>query len=152
MIWIERTFDIDFIKRCVTHPKIWEYSSEDGSMKKEDYVPPLGDVIYWLAPVEDDHLFGVFLTYPHNTVCYEVHTCLLPVIWGRSVECTLAGIGWMFNNTPCCRIITNVPKYNRLALRLAERSGLVQFGINPKSYLKNGLLHDQFMLGISKEE
>ena len=151
MIRIERTNDIEYIKQCVTHPKIWDYSTDDGSVEKDKYVPPIADAIYWLLVVEDIP-FGVFLLYPHNSICYEVHTCLLPDIWGRSVECTLAGINWVWENTPCRRIITNVPKYNRLAKRLAERSGFVQFGINPKSYLKNGSLHDQFMLGISKEK
>lgn len=151
MIRIERTNDIEYIKQCVTHPKIWDYSTDDGSVEKSIYVPLIADVVYWLMVVEDSPL-GVFLLHPHNSICFEVHTCLLPKIWGRSVECTLAGIDWMWENTSCRRIITNVPEYNLLAIRLAERSGLLRFGENPKSYLKNGILYNQIMLGISKED
>ena len=152
MITIERTTDIEYIKGCVTHPKIWEHSSDDGSGKAEDYCPSIAEGVYWLMPCEDGQRLGVFLLYPHNFICYEVHTCLIPEAWGRSVECTLTGIAWMFSNTPCRRIITNVPESNVLALRLAERSGLVKFGVNPASHLKNGALHDQILLGISKGE
>lgn len=148
---IARTTDIEYIKKCITHPRLWEHLTDDGSVKKNQYEPPVADSIYWLMPIEEGIPYGVFLLHPHNYVCYEVHTCLLPEIWGRTTECTAAVIKWVFTNTPCQRIITNVPEYNVLALRLAEESGLTKFGVNTKSYLKGGILFDQIMLGRSKE-
>lgn len=149
---IERISDVEYIKSCVTHPKLWKFLSDDGSGEPEKYVPPVSNSVYWLSPMEEGQRYGVFFLHPHNFVCYEVHTCLLPMIWGRTRECTKAAIDWVFNNTPCQRIITNVPDYNILALRLAEDSGMVQFGINKKSYQKKGKLFDQIMLGINKED
>lgn len=151
MISTERTFDVDYIKSCVTHPKIWDHSVDDGGTRINEYTPPIDECVYWLKAVENGKQYGVFLLHPHNSICYEVHTCLLPEIWGRTIECTHAGIEWMFKNTSCRRIITSVPKYNKLALRLAKKSGLKEYGINTKSYLKNGILHDLIILGISKE-
>ena len=106
----------------------------------------------WVMVSEGDTSLGVFMLNPLNCICYEVHTALLPEAWGRSVEITKDGVLWLFENTPCRRVITNVPEYNRKALLLAKKTGMVQFGINPKSFLKNGVLYDQIMLGLSKED
>lgn len=151
MISVVRLFDVDVIRRTMLHPRIYPHVIDDNSPAPEDYVPMLPEHVYYLGIFDGEYL-GLFLFHPHNSVCFEAHTCLLPAAWGRpSSECAKAAVQWMFENTPCRRVITNVPIYNRLALRLAQRSGLTQFGINPKSHLKNGVLHDQIMLGVSKE-
>lgn len=146
---IERTTDEEYIKSCLTHKSIWPHVHEDDACNAEDYEPPINDGIYWLKAI-DKYPVGVFLLHPHTSVCFEIHTCLLPEIWGRSQEFTALVIVWIFENTPCNRLITNIPAYNKLAIRLAQRSGMTQFGINEKSYLKNGILQDQIMFGINK--
>lgn len=147
---IERTTDAVYIKGCLTHKSIWPHIHDDDACSAEDYEPPINDGIYWLK-VTDTRPVGVFFLHPHNSICFEIHTCLLPEIWGRTQECTAVVIAWVFENTPCERLITNVPAYNKLAMRLAKRSGMMQFGVNEKSYLKSGILQDQVMFGISKE-
>lgn len=148
---IVRTTDIELIRQAMTHPKIYPHVSDDGSPAPEDYEPPLSDVMYFLAAYYAGQFLGVFLFHPHNHVCYEVHTCLLPDAWGMAEVCGKAAVAWMFANTPCQRVITNVPANNRLALRLSKAVGLEQFGLNERSFLKEGVLRDQIMLGISKE-
>jgi len=59
---------------------------------------------------------------------------------------------WIFENTNCMRLVGSVPKYNTLACRLARLANWQQFGLNYKSYLKNGVLHDQLMFGISRSD
>jgi RimJ/RimL family protein N-acetyltransferase len=135
----------------VTNEKIWDYVSDDGS-DILTYEPVIEESIYWLKAVNQNQDYGVFLVHPQNYVCYEVHTCLLPTVWGMALECTIPLIEWVFRNTKCQRLVTNVPEYNYRALSLAKRSGLTEYGFNEKSYLKNGKLFSQIMLGISKED
>ena len=52
----------------------------------------------------------------------------------------------------CLRLTGSIPEYNRLAIRFARASGWKQFGVNEKSHMKNGQLHDQILFGISKSE
>lgn len=152
MISAERCFDVALIRQAIAHPKLYAQLSDDGCPSAEEFDVQLRDGLIFVAMRDGDEFLGVFLFHPHNHVCYEVHTCLLPVAWGqRALECTKAAAQWMYENTPCQRIVTNVPVYNRLALRLARNSGMEQFGLNPKSFLKNGILHDQIMLGMNKE-
>jgi RimJ/RimL family protein N-acetyltransferase len=60
-------------------------------------------------------------------------------------------IAWMFENTPCVKIVAGIPAYNHFALRLAKSSGMSLEGVNRKSFLKDGVLHDQIYFGINKE-
>src|SRR6185369_16871555 len=98
---------------------------------------------WWIQAMDDhdgapgfiDTTLGLFLFHPHNSICWEVHTCLLPAAWGE--RATRAGKGvvqWIWKNTPCLRIITNVPAYNRLAYRFALRCGMTEFGRNRGSF------------------
>lgn len=152
MVTISRCHDAELIEKTITHPKLYPHVSDDGCPDAGEFHAQLADSMYYMAAHDGDRYLGLFLLHPHNLICYEVHTCLLPEAWGAlSVECGKAVVQWMFNNTPCQRVITNVPKYNRLALRLARNVGMTEFGVNAKSFLKNGILHDQIMLGINKE-
>lgn len=151
MVKCERTFDLPLVRATMTHRRIYPHVSDDGSPSADDFSPIDSPLVYYLAMDDGEHL-GIFMLYPHNTVCFEVHTCLLPKAWGEKArQCTREGMHWMFENTSCRRIITNIPEYNRLALKLALDSGMSRFGTNPKSFMKNGTLYDQIMLGISKE-
>lgn len=145
---IERTFDVDFIIRCVTHPANWKWIADDGAPEAGMYFPPLEEATMWVK-VED---YGVFLLVKQNHIMHEVHTVLLPEAHGKAVEIGKAALAWAFEHTDAKRIITNVPTFNPLALRLAKRVGFEQFGVNTKSYQKDGVLYDQWMLGIDKGE
>lgn len=151
MITVDRTFDLDLVKRVMTHRRIYPHISDDGSPSPEEFHPIEHDQVIYLH-ARDDETLGVFMLHPHNTACFEVHTCMLPRAWGDKAKISAnLGTEWMFRNTQCSRIMTNVPTYNRVALEFARACGMEEFGRNPKSFLKNGVLYDQHMLGLSKE-
>lgn len=153
MISVERTFDGELVTRTMRHPRLYEHISDDGCPPADEFSAPVSENIIYLAVHEESAFLGIFMFHPQNFACYEVHTCLLPAAWGaKAVESTAAAAKWMFENTPCRRIVTNIPAYNTLAMRLARRSGMEQYGVNPKSFLKNNVLHDQAMLGLNKEQ
>lgn len=153
VITVERTVDYELIRGIVTHPKVYPYISDDASLPAGEWVPVEHDGIWYVLVRQDEAPRGVFVFTPQNAVCYEVHTCLNPALWGRySGEAAQLALRYMFDHSPCRRVVTNVPAYNRLALKFARNNGLEQFGLNPQSYLKNGMLYDQHMLGISKEQ
>jgi len=155
MITFKRTFKYALVREIFIHPRIWPYVSDDGSPAPDDYRVP-EDPNVWYVLVLDvgeagAELLGCWTFHPHNLVCWEVHTCLLPVAWGDTgLEAGRAVIRWVWQNTPCRRIITNVAITNRLALHFARNAGLKEYGLNEKSWLKGGKLIDQVCLGISR--
>ncbi len=146
---LERTHDMELVREILAHPAIWPHIHDDGVSEPAPVDAPS---LYWLL-VQADGVGGVFLLHPHNTACYEVHTCLLPRMWGaQATTATHLVRAWMFQNTPCQKLITNVPADNLLALRFAKRCGMTPEGVNRRSFLKGGVLLDQHVLGLTKEE
>jgi RimJ/RimL family protein N-acetyltransferase len=142
----EQTFDVDLITRCVLSN--WEWLHDDWETEPEFWFPPIGGNITWVR-VGD---YGVFLLERRNFIEYSVHTALLKHSRGRAVEIGTAALDWAFKNTPALRLTTTVPSCNPLALRLALKVGFKKFGINEKSFQKNGIIYDQTLLGVSKNE
>lgn len=148
-IKIDRTHDMEMVRSILLHPAIWPHIHDDNA---NECNPLDHEGLFWMLAADAEPA-GVFLLHAHNSVCYEVHTCLLPRVWGdRAVEAAKACRAWMFQNTGCRKLITNVPAYNVLALRFAKRCGFKPEGVNRASFLKNGELQDQHVLGLTKEE
>ena len=153
MITCERSTDYKLIREILIHPRIYSHAADDYSVPPEEFVPPESEHIYYVIVRDDEEVLGMFVFVPHSRVMWEIHTCLLPASWGaRAAGAARAVIDWLWSNTDCRRMITNVPAYNRLALRFARTAGLTEFGRNPASILKDGILHEQIMLGISKDK
>lgn len=154
MITFERTTDDDLIKSIRTHPKIWPAFADDFTAAPEASYSALDTTqIGHLLVKYDGVLAGMFIFIPHNRICWEIHTCLLPDFWGRKAfEIASALAAWVWKETSCMKVFTVVPAYNRTALAFSRRAGFVQFGLNERSIMKHGKLQDQVMLGISRPQ
>lgn len=149
----ERTFDAALIRKVFTDPAIYPHITDDSCPSPDQWQPTMHEAVWYVLVKDGDELLGVWMLVPHNAICYEIHTCLLPASWGARAEQAAKELAaWVWDNMPARRVITNVPRCNRLALRFAKRAGMTEFGVNKRSFLKHGQLHDQIMLGISKGE
>lgn len=147
---VKRTHDMALVREIVTHPAIWPHSHEDGT--SDEWQPEDSDAMMWML-VNDPRPVGVFLVHPRGVQCLEMHTCLLPTVWGpAAAHAAQLLLKWAFQNGNCRKMVTSVPAYNRAALRFAKAGGMTQEGVNRASYLHNGEMIDQIMLGITKEE
>lgn len=148
---IERTHDMQLVSSIMFDPAIWPHAHDDGAV---DWQPVDMDGLHWmLVKLLDDKAGGLFLVHPQNSYCYEMHTCLLPHMWGeQSARAAQMLLQWAFEKTDCQKMVTNVPAYNRAALRFATAGGMTQEGINRASFMRKGELVDQIMLGITKQE
>lgn len=154
MITFERSTDYGLIRRILTHPRIWDKISDDYSPPVREYQPIKHDAVWYVvvrdAKPEGAELLGLWMFVPQNGVCWEVHTALMPCAWGDvGLEAARQLPAWIWANTPCRRIVTNVPSTNRLALHFAVKAGMRIYGVNQASYLKGGKLCDQVCLGLS---
>jgi RimJ/RimL family protein N-acetyltransferase len=138
------------VGRIVSDPAIWPHIHDDATA---EFVPILdNEAVHWML-IDDGAPAGVFMVHAHNSVCYEMHTCLLPRTWGQQAkDAAQLLLAWAFEDTDCQKMITTVPAYNRPALRFAKAGGMQQEGINRASFMRNGELIDQIMLGITKQE
>lgn len=146
---LTRTRDMALVASILAHPAIWPHIRDDGC---DEPTAIDAESLHWML-VEDGEPLGVFLVHAHNLVCYEMHTCLLPKAWGaKAAQAAQMLLRWAFTDLPCQKMVTNVPAYNRAALRFAKAGGMTQEGINRASFLRDGELMDQIFLGITKKE
>lgn len=152
MIHLEPTKDWNYIKSVATHPRLWPYLADDFSPAPEVWEPPDSESRIYLKVADQERELGFFLLCAFSPILFQVHTALLPCAWGkRAAAAAEALIAWVWEHTTCQRLITEVPDYNTLAHRFALKAGMTEYGRNPKSFSKDGLLHDLILLGISKE-
>lgn len=105
----------------------------------------------WIGVVEDNITQGLFLLIKHNSIAIEIHTCLLPSLRGsKAVEAGKLILNLIFENYQ--KVISWIPENNRKAKLFAQMLGFQVEGINRASFLKDGRLLDQFLVGLTKGE
>jgi RimJ/RimL family protein N-acetyltransferase len=153
MLTFERSRDFAIIGEIMRHAKLYDACADDFSPTRERFVPREEEAIWYVLARNGERVLGLFALAPQNAICWEIHTRLLPESWGAAASAAARGVVlWIFANTPCVRLVTACPAYNRLAIRFAERAGMTCYGINLASWQKNGKLFNQVLLGISKYE
>ena len=145
-----RTRDLELIRSIATHPKVWPTLGDDLVVDPEQWTPVLHDGIWYVLVEEDGRVRGMFIFFPENSVCWQVHVCMLPEAWGASARAMKEVFVWLWRQTPCLRITGSVPVWNAPAIHCALRAGMEPFGVNRHSSLKNARLHHQLLLGISR--
>lgn len=150
----EETRDFKLIYEIMSCDAIYPYITEDGSPDCLDYEPPDTPAMRYVMIYDDDGSeLGLFVLVTQNMAMAEVHTCLLPRAYGsKAVKAGKLMEKWVWDATKFHRLVTLVPAYNRVALAFAKRCGMVQYGLNPKSYMKKGVLWDSILLGLSRPE
>lgn len=149
-IEFERTHDLSFVSSIYTLPRIWPWIGDDYAPERSTFQAN-GDprIVYLFC--KEEHTVGLFTFLPQNTVCWEVHIVLLPRRKTRGYVILRGAMDWMFEHSTAQRIVGHVPAFNRLAVKVARRAGMLPYGINPRSFQKNGKLEDQILFGLSKE-
>ena len=147
----ERSEDWQLVKQIITHERIYPHVTDDFAPPAAEWEPLKHPDVWYCVARDCREVLGLWALIPENRICWKVHTCLLPIAWGeRALRAALEFREWIWANTNCERLNTDVPVFNRIALRFAQAAGMEQFGVNPKSFKKGGRLHDQIMLGISR--
>lgn len=144
--------DLPHIKNVLQHPSVYPHTINDSLPK----VPPesfgeifINDAIYVLAP----NKWSVFIFIPFSVYLYHAHIAVLPEGRGRAgIRAGKAATSWMFQNTPCLKIMGFTSVKNKPALSFSRCCGYNEEGVLTKSILKDGELHDQIIFGITKEE
>jgi RimJ/RimL family protein N-acetyltransferase len=148
-ISIERSRDYDLLWRIATDPSIYGPASDDFSPEREAWdIPQRDDFVYLLAR-SGKQVLGFAAFFPVNGVTVDAHLCFLsrgPV----NQQAFAKMLGWMWGATKTERIVGAIPEYNRAAISFSRRAGFLEYGVNPKSWMKDGKLHSLICLGISR--
>lgn len=150
----ERTTDYVLVREILTDPRIYPHVGDDFAPAPEHFVVNDHPAIRYVLVRHGLFVIGLFTFCPQNDICWQVHVAMrrgvLPCLTHRAGR---AIIPWLWEQTPCRRLIACVPVTNRAAVRFGLRvMGLHPFGVNRKSFLKHGQLVDQVLMGSSRPQ
>jgi len=147
-MYLARIYDVDLINSVLMHPSIADHLCDDNSVgaKVQD-----AESLEWIGVHKDGACHGVFLLIPQNAVTVDIHTALLPDVRGKqSKQAGKLLLDLIFSRY--FKAVTSVPSNNRVAAWFAGSLGFKHEGVNRQSFLKNGVLLDQVLMGMTREE
>lgn len=147
---VERIYDADLIKDICTRPEIWETISED-DYDPADFHVDLNEC--WLMVGDDVEVMGLYNLHPINGITLQIHPMILKEFRGKAAyESGKLALKWVVENTAYEKVFCYIPTIYRNVILFAMRCGMVKEGINRRSWLKNGKIHDMVLLGITRQE
>ena len=144
---LDRTSDVFLISRIVEHPEIkpqiWD-SDDSVSI-------PLHETIYHLVARLDGEVVGLVSFVPINSITWNPHISILPKYRGRGTDVMRLGINWMFENTPCIKLVAFPPTFKKAMIRVFEKCGFEHEGFSSKSFRFNDVIYDRLLMGLEKD-
>ena len=148
---IERTKDKELIKKIVFTDGLWETVRED-NVSKEGFDPDVENDV-WLVVFTSNKIIGCYIVEAKNSVMIEAHPCIIPKY--RKEYTRDAGIvffKWIMSDERIKKLTSYIPVIYPNVRDFCLRFGLRHEGINRSSTIKNGEIHDQWMMGITRDE
>lgn len=143
----EFTTDANFITWCMTLPEVWRMGTDDSAIgvdRRMFYVNPEGN--FWLQCDK----YGLLMCEPIPHDAFKLHVAFAANAKGKAVEIFKGAFEWLFTNTDVTNLVAEIPSYNKLAIKLAEKSGMLGVGMSYKTFKKADVLYDQYLFKISK--
>jgi RimJ/RimL family protein N-acetyltransferase len=144
---VERTFDTCLIKSIVL--EMWDNVCEDGHTIDE--WDPTPDSCGWFK-IND---WGLYSLHAANKTTLEMHAFIRPKYRKQySDQSGILILNYILNELPdrYKKVITEVPAIYPNVKDFCLRHGFQLEGTNRLSHQKNGVLVDQWMFGITRDE
>lgn len=146
--------DANEVNDLMRDPSVYPHLIDDSCPPPEEYdaAPILADSkIYILGWFEDSKLVGLWLGYPLNGITYQTHICISEGYrGGRVVRASIRAVRWMFDNSPCRKLVIFVPDCSTTVKIIAKAIGFEREGRLKNSFLRNGVLMDEIIYGLEK--
>ncbi len=123
---------------------------EDG-VDIESWMPVVGFGSAWLAVKDNGMIVGVCKIRVMQASSLEFHPYISAkkcLQWQSIVKCMFR---WFYENKKINKIISFIGVNHKTTYRAALRIGFKEEGLIEKSYLKNGKLLDQHIVGLTRE-
>ena len=149
---IEPVCDMQIIKNIITNPEIWKLATE-GDVDPESYQPLFDNQCCWLVAIDNNEIAGLIFIHNDNAKSIKFHPYLLPKFKGNGVKFIKSFLTWsVINLQKIEKVIITLPACYKRQFKLAKSIGFIEEGINRLSYFKDGVMIDQYNLGLTREE
>lgn len=147
MIYLQKTINLDLVKRILTTPGLYEEIKEDGCLD----INPDSHSTYLIA-YEENEILGLIVYHSINSITVQGHINILPQYWGKRMdEVAFKSFEWLKENSTCQKIIAMIPEQCPQVLEASKRYGFQEEGFLKNSILRKGILQGQHIVGRELE-
>lgn len=146
---IKQTQDAEFIKEVMA--SIWDATCEDGAVF-ETWEPNPSDV--WVEIIADGRRIGAYRMHAWNASTVECHAQIFPHERKKfTLEVSNAFRVWLLENSVerIQKYICFIPSKFPNVAKYIIASGWVEEGCLEKTWCKDGILYDMYVMGCTRE-
>lgn len=143
---------MDELSSILKDPYIWEQLTES-DISPNDFYPEMKPTSFWLI-ARTDEICGVVLVLAENSITTLIHPYMLEKHKGQGFYMIKAFLEWYLRNAKAeaNKVNAKIPSFNKVGRKIALKVGFKDEGIDRQSYLRDGELYDQYLLGITRDE
>lgn len=141
--------DKDEIKEIVL--KVSHLAFEDG-VNTDNWTPEISQGVLWLIIKEQLKSIAVCKIRIVQASMIEIHPYAIAEKCKKWKSIVLSILKWIYSNEKINKVIGLIGVNHELTYRLALKIGFKNEGLIKKSYLKNGELLDQHLIGLTRIE
>ena len=137
------------VEEVIKDPELFARIAEDGI---SDFKVDMSNC--YLLMKKDDITIGVWCLYPSNRSTLNVHCNILKEYRNHGAECRDLFLDWFRNECPkhYVKLNAEIPMIYPEVYYYTKKAGFQDEGINRQSICKDGVMVDQWRLGITREE
>lgn len=151
ILQIKRTWDVELIFNVLHNEIIWGAITED---EAGEFYPEVIKEI-WLCLYTEEYIVGVYRLHAVNSITWQIHINILPKYRKEhSDESVTLVYRWCLENIigRFLKMVCVIPKKYKNVYRFAKSHGFQDEGFNRDSFLKDGIIQGQHLLGITGTE
>jgi len=147
---IQRIYDVDFIKSIAAMPEFLN-NAEDG-MTIDKYQPDMRSA--WLLITDNNDIIGLAQLKPLNSIVLEFHPQVFKKHRAKYNKAFFyETYKWILvNATKYQKLNATIPVVYKHLKRFVLSVGFVLEGVDRKSYIKDGIVVDRWIFGMTREE
>lgn len=143
---------MNLVKTIISTPEIWEQSAEDGVIK-ENFYPGYDALSVWLLCKLDNKIIGIIYVHNDTSCSINMHPYLIKKYKKYGREMMNKFFKWfLFQPAELIKLNISIPDHRQVVYNFAKKVGFKDEGINRSSFLKNGIVHDQYQMGLTRKE
>ena len=145
---LEPVLDSQEIKAFISEPSMWDQIAQD-NQDPDNF--GLDDTGFWLKATEDNELIGMLGFYQLQGIKVEFHPCILKQHRKEhAIEAINKAIDYAFDIEKIQKVNVIIPFSHENVHEFALKVGFQDEGVNKQSFLKNGIIYNQWYMGMTR--
>ena len=146
---MELSTDSAIVKKAIL--KVKNLAFEDG-VNEDNWTPKIHSTSVWLLIKDEGSMVGLCNIRIVQATMIEIHPYAMPDKCRKWKGIVKSILSWIYDNKKINKVIALIGVNHKTTYKAALKIGFKKEGLIKESYLKDGKLHDQHLIGLTRRE